>query len=187
MKESGFFEQSGSAPVFLLGAIASMILMFAIGGPLRSIFLLGFFVFSGLVVLDKVLRDSSDPDEWIDMSGFEDITHLLMPSVKVYVRGALKGSEFSREKLESKLRGWFLSKVRSVREISSEELQNMMEEPDELKRFIGDEVITEFLLSDRTAFLYDVNGVSAMISSLIKDKGYERWLKNLIRRMEEWE
>ncbi len=132
---------------------------------------------------------SNPSKEWERTETLDDIEHLLMPSVQVFVKGAIEGSEHSRERVHDDIHRWFLSKVKSEKGLSDDLLDDMLEDREVMESIIQDEKIESFLIHGYTCPSFSEKKVKNVISKTAvgKYRRYERWLKDLLKRMEEWE
>ncbi len=190
MKETIRHSLSRGYTLLIVMAVGALcIALLFPSGPLRAIIVLLILFSMGMLVVQDMIIFSKPVVEWKRKETLDEIEHLLMPSVKVFVKGAIEGSEYSRERVHDDIRRWFFSKIETERGITDTRLEDLQDDPEIFRNFIGDEKIAGFLLNGYSGSNFKQKKVSYFLSKTAtgKDKKYEMWLKDLLLRMEEWE
>ncbi len=190
MKESihNFMSRGYTLLIFIM-IVGLCFTLLVPSGPLRALIVLIILFLVGLLLVQEMMIFSKPINEWMRKESLDRIEHLLMPSVQVFVKGAIAGSEYSRERIHDDIRRWFFSKVKTERGINDRKLDDLQEDPQVFKHYIGDEKIVGFLINGYTGSSFTQKKVRSFMSKTARgrDREYERWLKDLLLRMEEWE
>ncbi len=109
----------------------------------------------------------------------------LEPLLKTLERAA-NGSETSQALLEERLKNLFIERLKASEEISSEDVNELINDPRQLKRVVGDDVLTEFLIKGKD--IRKVGGHHALYGSNTESdpKKYKQKITRVIKHIEEW-
>ncbi len=109
----------------------------------------------------------------------------LEPLMKTLDRAA-NGSETSQALLEERLKKLFLERLKTSKEISSDEVKDLQNDPTQLRRVVGDDVLTEFLIKGKD--IRKVGGHHALYGSNAESnpKKYKHKINRIIKHIEEW-
>lgn len=104
------------------------------------------------------------------------------------VRRSSEGLETSQALLEERIRDDFIEKMKQERGISDGGAKYLLEDQDRLRKFVNDDVITDFLLHCKD--FRETGGTIKLFSNVQKnnksDESYGRRIEKVVDRMEEW-
>lgn len=189
MKENIRHHLSMGYTGMILAAILVLLFLLLIpSGPIRVFLLLIILFLFGLLLVQNMFFQSETVPRWERTERLDDIEHLFMPSIQVFVRGAIKGSEYSRGRVHDDIRSWFLTRIRAKRGLSDEMLTDILDSSEDLSSLVGDEIIEDFLLNGYKGPSSDGDRDRSFFSRAVisRDREYEAWLKTLLERMEAW-
>ncbi len=109
----------------------------------------------------------------------------LEPLLKTVDRAA-HGSETSQALLEERLKNLFIERLKDSKELSSDELKNLLNDPSRLKRVVEDDVLTEFLIKGKD--IRKIGGHHALYGSKTESNPikYKKKINRIIKHIEEW-
>ncbi len=175
---------------FLTAIMVFLLLVFipwsASSGILRwtvSIIALGIVA---LVVTKALYEDTSSLAHWKRRTELDEIIHSRLGDASGMVERANKGYDASQALLEERIREAFLERLKGGRGLSGSEVEELLSNPDRLKREIDDEVIADFLLSSKS---FREAGKSNLLSNTFQgqeNRSYHKRIKKIMNRMEEW-
>ncbi|MFO8110496.1 MAG: hypothetical protein R6U17_08285 [Thermoplasmata archaeon] len=183
------FINTGYTLLILIAVVFLTLSLPFLWGPLKAVIVLFILFFLGLLVVQDLIVFSKSTIEWERTETLDNIEHMLMPSVQVFVKGAIEGSEYSRERVHDDIRRWFFSRVETERGTDNKKLDDIKDDTAALEQFLGDKMIAEFIVHGYEGPSFDKNKANKFLfeNTGRRDKGYEKWLKELLKRMEEWE
>ncbi|MFW5928158.1 MAG: hypothetical protein ACOCSL_03060 [Thermoplasmatota archaeon] len=186
---------------FLIGLILFLSLFFVIMGGFYE-WVLGLFVLAlmCLLIVGEVSGRSRDMLFWKREDEVDSELNMNLKEVSKVAERAYTGKKVSKARLEERIIKEFLSKIKTERELSNDEVEEMLDEPKELRERIDDDQITEFILGSKS-FTDIVHEKSiheqpdTRWSNFKKkfkfkketyDEEYKRKINNILKRMEEW-
>ncbi|MBS3782053.1 MAG: hypothetical protein KGY66_01705 [Candidatus Thermoplasmatota archaeon] len=156
---------------------------------------LGFFI---LVILSYSLIDwclniTESSESWREKKELDEIVNLRMQDTSKTMNRASKGERICQRKLSEKIRNIFFIKLKEKKDLTEEEIKELLQDRDKFQRTVQDEVISDFILAsysdDKTGT--DDKELTQKISSFFsprKDpKEYNKEIEQVIRRVEEWD
>jgi len=176
-------NEGGNLLYYILMALLVFALLVGIiflGGMLRFtlaifiLFLIGFNLFYWSI------EETENSEIWRKGDEFDEEVNLKLKEDSALVRRAFKGMEMSQGYLEKKIRDLFLDKLMESRNLSSEEIEKLLHQPDEIRHMVDDEILSDFILSK----LHEDERSSLERLSV---EEYERWISTLLKRIEVWE
>jgi len=139
-----------------------------------------------LIVTRALYEDTSSLGHWKRRTELDEIIHSRLGDASDMVERANKGYDASQALLEERIREAFLERLKEGRGFSDPEVEELLSNPDRLKREIDDEVIADFLLSSKS---FREAGRSNLLSNTFQgqeNRSYDKRIKRIMNRMEEW-
>lgn len=179
----------------LVGILALLSILFVMGGDEGLPYTIGRIVALIIVVLlaYSLIRWTSNitekSDDWIEKESLDDDINLRIQDISELLERASEGKEKSQEILHKKLRKVFFLKLKEIRDISDNELRDLVKKPEKFRELVQDEVIADFILSMEKKSKETSSGKSKLFSSskVKTQKKYKKKIKELIQRIDEWE
>ncbi|MBS3817397.1 MAG: hypothetical protein KGY76_07540 [Candidatus Thermoplasmatota archaeon] len=154
-----------------------------------------------LVIIAYSLIDwtSSNTENSEFLSGednLEEDVNLRIQETSEIVKRAFEGKEVSQERLEEKIEETFLIKLKEKRNLDEKDVQKLLKDEEEFRKVVNDEVISDFILSDREDRSSDEDSkgwIEKTRDILVSDrkgeeeKRYKKDMVDIIGRIEEWE
>ncbi len=157
---------------FIITAIILTIITMSTIVSLRSLLSLIFILLCSLILVQDTFFNSNSLTSWEKNGSLDNIEHLILPNVDIFVKGACEGSGYSRERIHREVKRWAIVRLAQSRDVSEVDIKSLMENSKELRKFIRDDVIVKFLLSRE--------------GSLPKGIDYEVWISTIIEKVEAW-
>lgn len=196
-ENTGLFGlEEGELGVYILEAlilIALLGMMFSVGGTFQ--WALGVIILTilGGIFASKLIQGTRKLSGWRRDNELDDIVRMELPRTSEMVEGAFKGKELSRAFLEQRLKRNFIVKLKDEKSLDDEELEPLLEDPDELNEIIQDEKITNFLIEGkdyqklvRKKDWEDEDEGIFSSTHMTVGKKYKKKITDLIERMEDW-
>ena len=164
--------------LFLIGFIRSGILRWVV-----SIFAMGILAtfFAKTIYLYSIPMKSWKRETDLNLL----VGSNLEPLSKTFDRAA-HGSETSQALLEERLKKLFIQRLKDSRELTSDDVNELLEDPKRLKRVVGDKVLVDFLIKGKD--IRKVGGHHAIYGAPIEadPKKYKMKINRIIKHIEEW-
>ncbi|MFP4608649.1 MAG: hypothetical protein ACOCTR_02580 [Candidatus Natronoplasma sp.] len=167
--------EEGDRLYYILITILVVILtafMLAWGGqPQLTLAIIILFIIGGNLVYWMYERTESSV-VWEQEEELSEELNLKMKDDSDLIRRAFQGMELSQSLLEKKIKNLFIEKLKDERNLSKEEVRELLQRPEKFRQVVDDEVISTFILSEETE-----RG----------QKDYQEKIYRLIVRIERWE
>lgn len=177
--------------------------MLSVSGYLRLTMGVAVLGALSLFVLLSLLESTNPMERWRKPNKIDEIIgRSMLEDQSERMERAYQGRKLSQALLEEELKENFLSKVKRERDLDEEELENILEEPEELRTIIEDRMIFKFLMNHKTykgvvrnkkdGSDWKLSRGPSALSRLFgdkliqEDKKYRERMERLIDRMEEW-
>ncbi len=157
---------------FIFAAIIFTILGMSVLVSIRSLLLLIFVLLCSLIIIHDTYLSSTPLRKWNRNDRLDEIEHLILPNIDIFVKGACEGSVYSRERIHRDVRRWAIVRLAQNSDVSEKYIKSLIEDPEELKEFIQDDTIVKFLLSRE--------------GSIPKGIDYKVWVSKIIEKVEAW-
>ncbi len=131
----------------------------------------------GLNLLSWLYGKTDEAVIWEQEEELSEELNLKLAETSDLFRRASQGMELSQGLLEKKVRNLFMSKLKDEKNLSQEEIRELLQNPEDFRRVVDDEVISDFVLSK----LDDQEDVKKEM-----DKEYEDWILGIIESIERW-
>jgi len=163
--------------LIVVGLIAGIVL---VGGMVRVTMAIFILLLIGFNLIYWVVEDTENPDIWKRESEYHEEVNLKLRGTSELVQRAFKGMELSQGYLEKKIKDLFLDKLMDKRNISQDELRELMRDPEGFRDVVDDKVISDFIL-------YKKEESEKSFEKRLKEKEYEELISELLTKIEEWE
>ncbi len=192
-----FIDKHQSSYLFylLLGLLAIISTVFILSGETDIAHTLGramalIFIFGlsyGLV--EWIFSVTEEQEYWEEKEDVDENINLHVKDISELLERASEGKEKSREKLHRKIKEVFLLKLKSKKDISDEKMKDLLNDTDQLKREIGDEFISEFIIkTGQKKYKFEEEEKKVKKKNLIKyKKRYKEKIKELLIRINDWD
>ncbi len=137
----------------------------------------------------KTIYDKSCPlMGWRNTNELDLLVGSKLKETSDLVRRSSEGLEMSQALLEERIRDDFVEEMKYERGLSDSEVKELLEDPNRLRNFVGDDVISDFLIHCKD---YRETGGDKKLFSNMKinkksDDDYREWIEIVIGRMENW-
>jgi len=174
--------------LIVIGLVVGIIL---VGGMVRFTLAIFTLFIIGFNLLIWSFGRTEHSQIWRREKRYDEKVNLKLKDTSNLVERAFKGMELSQALLEKEIRNLYLDKLRENRNLSMEELEELLNSSEKFRQVVDDEIISDFILSkkedvesseDRGNSEYDHN-----LSERLKGEGYEQWISTLLKHIEEWE
>jgi len=150
------------------------------GGGLNLTLSILILLVIGFNVFYWTIENTEYPDIWERDEEYNEEVNLKLRDTSDLVRRSFKGMEVSQAYLEKKIKNLFLDKLRNNRNLSREEMRELLEDPGEFRKVVDDEVISDFILSNK-----EEDELSS--KERLEGDDYQRWISQLLKRIQGWE
>ncbi len=186
-----FKNMEGITKLQILIIFVLLVFMFLIGNPGQWIVGLIILGLVGLNIFFKLYGKSEKLDKWERKNKLDDIVHLKISRTSDVAKSAFKGKELSQAILEEKLIDEFIKKMMDKRNLNESEIKFLFDNPSKLKKVVGDEEISSFVLKGKSLkkVLQNLDedvSKKVLFRAIKEDKDYKRKIERLIKKMEEW-
>jgi len=192
-------QKRTSNPLYILIAslaILSLLLVMGGEGGLTEILgrILGFIIVTILAysLVDWTAQITEDPDRWAEDEELDENINLRIQDVSELLKRAAEGKEKSREILHKRLKEIFFVKLKVKKDISRGEIRDLAKKPEEFRKVIQDEMISDFILSTEgkssNVGLRKRKSKRSFLASSKKNnpKEYKKKIKEIIQRINRW-
>lgn len=119
---------------------------------------------------------------WREKEELDEEVNLRMHGTSKILERALDGEKTSQKALLEKMRKTFFIKLKEKRNLTDDDLQELLIDEKKLRKIVQDEVISKFILSELNE---KERGKEEGIFSTNKDQ--RKKIEHLIRRIEKWD
>lgn len=187
------FERKRESKVYYIALIlvTAMFLIFTLGGGtgFTGTFgrIAGFFI---LVIIGYGLVDwSLDITErhgfWKEKEEIDGKANLRMRDTSKTLERASKGEKTSQKNLSERIAKTFLINLKEKRDLTEEELEELLKDEEELRRIVDDKVISDFIFNEFKGDEKEKD--NGFLSSSEDPKEYRKKIEQVIRRIEKWD
>ncbi len=174
--------------IFLLALIFLFLIWIQYSSVVRWLIIVMVLAILASLILRKIGKESKPINEWRKTSKFKKINTSELEKTSKLVRRAFKGLTTSQALLEERIRDGFIKKMKCERGISDRDVEELLEDPGRLRRYIGDDVITDFLIHCKD---YRETGGDKKLFSNMKinkksDDDYREWIEIVIDGIDKW-
>ncbi len=162
--------------LIVVGLIAGIVL---VGGMVRFTMAILILFLIGFNLIYWVVGDTENSDIWKREVEYHEEVNLKLRGSSELVQRAFKGMELSQGYLEKKIKDLFLDKLMDKRNISQEELRELMRDPERFRDVVDDKFISDFILSKK-------DESEKSFEKRLKGKEYEELISELLTKIEEW-
>ncbi|MGM0405725.1 MAG: hypothetical protein ACQEQM_06245 [Thermoplasmatota archaeon] len=171
--------------------IVLLVFMFLVGNPGQWIVGLIVLGIVGLNIFFNLYGKSEKLDKWERKNKLDNIIHLKISRTSDVAKSAFKGKKVSQAILEEKLIDEFIKKMMDKKNLNEAEIKILFDNPSKLKKVIGDEEISSFVLKGKSLkkLLQNLDedaSKKVLFRAIKEDKEYKRKIERLIKKMEEW-
>lgn len=170
------------------------IMMFFIEGSLK--WLLGLFIilFIGGIVVFEIYERTRDISFWERNNELDRIVNLNLERLSKIAGRAYRDRTVSKALFEERIKEEFIKKLKNHKNLSDAEMKRLLKDPNRLRKIIGDDLITEFIVGDKSYTQAVQNRSKPKKSFLDKlgfrnisiNKDYKERIDEVLKRMEEW-
>ncbi|MEF8873732.1 MAG: hypothetical protein V5A88_03560 [Candidatus Thermoplasmatota archaeon] len=176
------------ALVFLIGIFIVFTLSGGIGfagtvGRISGFFILAMIAY-GLIDWGSAVTEKHE--FWREKEDLDEEVNLRMRKTSKIIERASSGEKTSKKTLSEKIKKTFLIKLKEKRDLTEEEVQELLEDEEEFRRIVQDEVISDYILEDLEEE-EEKGKIATFLSSLEDKEEYRKKTKQVIRRVEGWE
>lgn len=132
---------------FLFGAFFLLMTLFTKG--IRGMLAMSIIIVGSYIVIKKASSRSRPSSSW-SRREFEHDGKLPLKKTSKILSKASRGSTVSRALLEERIREEILRKLRREKNLSEDDIEELIEQPEELFQVMDDWVLSEFVLYCRT-------------------------------------
>ncbi len=160
--------------MIVLGSSVGIVLvsgMFRLTLALLIIFVIGF----NLVYW--VVEETDDTEIWEREDELNEEINLKLKETSELVQRAFRGMELSQGVLEKKIENLFLEKLKENRNLSEEEVRELVRDQEKFRQVVDDELISDFILSKKD---------EDFSSERLERENYKRLISTLLKRIEKW-
>ncbi len=166
----------GSAFHLVTHALNEQILAFAI------IFIIGFNV-----VL-WIGRKTESLEIWSGETNMTKDENFKLVDDSKTINRAGKGMEFSRGKLKKRIKDLILDKIKVEKDLTDEEVSDIIDDEERLRESVDDDAIVEFLLSFDKKDDGSSKEKGIFKTSLLRDdEDYKKEIASILERIDRWE
>ena len=170
--------------LIVVGLIAGIVL---VGGMVRFTMAILILFLIGFNLIYWVVGDTENSDIWKREVEYHEEVNLKLRGSSELVQRAFKGMELSQGYLEKRVVDLFKEKLKDNRNLSENDVIELLNEPDEFRELVDDEIISDFILfkenRDEDGSIDDQSNKKERL----KGEDYERWVSTLLKRIEGWE
>lgn len=170
-----------------------VIFMLVLGNPLRWIVSLIILGLLGFNMVNHIRHRTENMDVWKRENELDDIVHLHISRISEVTKNAYYGKKLSRGILEEYLTDEFIEKMKDKRNLTDSEIDYLLDHPDDLKKVIRDDELTDFILKAKSlkkVLQKDYDGSDKKEKKFFEkeklDKAYKNKINRLVKKMEEW-
>lgn len=179
----------------LIVLFALLSVLFVMGGDEGLPFILGrimgfiIIVMLAYILIEWLTQIIEGTDQWTEVESLDEDINLRVQDISELLERASEGKKKSQEDLNERLKKIFFLKLKEKKDISDEDLKNLVEEPEKFREEVQDEVIADFILSMEDGSSETKTGSSKFLSSSKREsqKGYKSKIKDIIQRIDRWE
>ncbi|MEF8832426.1 MAG: hypothetical protein V5A66_02775 [Candidatus Thermoplasmatota archaeon] len=128
---------------------------------------------------------------WSREKEFDEEVNLKLKETSDIVKRAFRGMELSQGLLEKRIRNLYLDKMMEGRNLSQEEVKELLKEPEEFRRMVDDDMISDFIFSrkDEIGSVDDRENIEDETPSSkgFEGEDYDERISRLLKRIERWE
>ncbi len=158
-----------------------------VGGMLRFTLAMFILFLIGFNLVYWSVEKTEKSDIWERVGELDEEVNLRLKESSSFFRRAYKGMELSQGYLEKRVVDLFKEKLKDNRNLSENDVIELLNEPDEFRELVDDEIISDFILfkenRDEDGFIDDQSNKKERL----KGEDYERWVSTLLKRIEGWE
>lgn len=175
---------------FLFGAL--LLVMTILTKGIEGLLAMSIIIIGSYILIKKVSSRCTPTSNW-SRKKFKHDGKLPLKKTSHLLAEASRGSRVSRALIEERIRKEILRKVRREKNISDDNVEELIEQPDELFRVMNDQVLSEFILYSRTRDDLIENSASEKQNFQGSDpwlprdpRPYRAKLADVLRRAKEW-
>jgi len=179
----------------LIGLLVMLSILFLMGGDEGLPYSLG-RVISFIIVLlfaysllDWTSNITEKSDDLTDKDSLDENINLHIKDISRLLERASEGKEKSQEMVHEKLKKIFFLKLKEVKDISDNDLRDLVRNPEKFRKVVQDEVIADFILSLEKKSDGTKTRRSKFLSSseMNSQRKYKKKMKEIIQRIDKWE
>lgn len=185
----------------LIGLIALLSFSFIfMGGYVEWVIGLFVLLLMCMLIASEISDRSRDMAFWKRDDELDQELNMNLKEVSKVAERAYSGKKVSKARLEERIIKEFLSKVKTEKDLSDDDIEEMLDHPEKLKERIDDEEITDFILGsksftdivhEKSIHEQDISRWTNLRDKLkfkkeTKDENYKERIDEIIERMEEW-
>ncbi len=143
----------------------------------------------GFDLIQLTMSSTEKPDFWKEKKELDETINLRMQDTSVLLQRASEGKKISQKMFLEKVRKIFIMKLKEKKDLSEKDVRYLLRNPDEFRSMVQDDMISDFMLSNDHG-REQKKGLERFLRPGSKDeeskKDYEKKVKEIIRRIEEW-
>ncbi len=185
----------------MLGLIAFLSFFFIfMGGYIEWVLGLIVLALMCLLIVSEISDRSRDMSFWKRDNELDIELNMNLKEISKVADRAYNGKKVSKAKLEEHIIKEFLEKIKIERSLSNDEIENLLDDPDKMKKIVDDEKITSFILGSKsyTDIVHEKSiheRPDTRWSRIIKkfknnkeerNEDYKERINEVLERMEEW-
>ncbi|MBS3781967.1 MAG: hypothetical protein KGY68_05100 [Candidatus Thermoplasmatota archaeon] len=143
-------------------------------------------------LVDWSIKVTENTERWTEDEELDEDINLRIQDVSELLRRASEGKEKSQEILHKRLKKIFFVKLKEKKDISRDDIRDLIRKPEELRKVVKDEVISDFILStEKKSSKTDIQrrkSKRGFLSSSKKNdpEKYKEKIKEIIQRINSW-
>ncbi|MFP3872271.1 MAG: hypothetical protein ACOC55_02740 [Candidatus Natronoplasma sp.] len=156
---------------------------------------LGFLILVILAysMIDWVSSSTKDPEYWEDKRELDEEVNLRIQEASELLERVSKGGKISKKNLSKKIREVFYIKLKEKKDLSNEEVRELLKDEERFREVVKDSVISDFILSSNED-KETTNGKKGSIEKLIgsnssneRGEEHKKEIERVIRRISTWD
>lgn len=182
---------------FILIIVVLSTVIFFSGGNLKRLISLSLITWISIGLLYTARKEVKKIENWKKIDSANKKRNLPLKRTSSMVERALKGRVLSQVIVEKRIRKAFIEKIKDVKSLSEKELKTLLKEPHALKKLVGDETISNFLMTSKRIRAGDVIQkkdeeslnfeIEQAEGERQKGETYKRKMKNVMEKISNWE
>ena len=170
------------------------IMMFFIEGSLKWLLGLSIILFIGGIVVFEIYEGTRDITFWDRNNELDRIVNMNLERLSEIAGRAYRDRTVSKALFEERIKEEFIKKLKNHKNLSDAEMKRLLKDTNRLRKIIGDDLITEFIVGDKS-YTQAVQDQSKPKKSFLNklgfrnisiNKDYKERIDEVLKRMEEW-
>ncbi|MFP4000318.1 MAG: hypothetical protein ACLFU5_00245 [Thermoplasmata archaeon] len=167
------------------------------GGKLNQVLSLSLITWVSIGLLYTGRKEVKKIEVWRKKEDGNVRKNLPLKKTSGLIERAIKGRLLSQILVEKRIRRALIEKIKDVKSISEKDLKRLLKNPPALRKLIGDETISDFLMNSKsmkgTDFIHKKDGKSFRFQpkqvkkEMLKGEAYKEKIEGVIKKISDWE